>query len=167
MIGSGSGGEVVGLLRAGFNVVAVDIDHKQNVGLRARLMEEAGVLEARKAEMKFFYQQALKDFARCQMHLPKKMLDELWPDLKVEKKEKKKKEEKEDDVVEERLISGNCKTCDCDLNAAPSSWCLLCDKVARHTDCFIKCPSGDHVLCGNECVSKCKCVSPPVEAPSA
>ena len=167
VIGSGSGGEVVGLLRAGFNVVAVDIDHQQNIGLRARLVAEAEVLELKKEEMKLHYQQAMKDFARCQMHLAESLIDELWPALVVEKKSKKKSDIKEPEPEEEAPISGNCVSCDCDLNAAPSMWCPLCKKVARHTNCMIKCPSGEHVSCGKECVSMCSCVSPPVDAPSA
>lgn len=167
VIGSGSGGEVVGLLRAGFNVVAVEIDHAQNVALRARLMAEAEVLEDNKKKMELFYQQAQKDYARWQMHLSNAQLDELWPDLKVGKDEKKQLEAREPEPVELPPISGNCVICDCDLNGAESEWCPLCFKVARHKLCLVKCPSGEHQFCGDTCVSKCVCVLPPVDVSDA
>ena len=167
VIGSGSGGEVVGLVRAGYNVVAVDIDHKQNVGLRARLMAEAEVLDQKKDEMKLFYKQAMKDFARYQMNLDSDSIDELWPELKVEKKKKKKVEAKEPEKEEEASISGVCAMCEMDLNGAPSTWCPLCKKVARHNICLTKCPSGQHEHCGKDCVSKCACVLAPVASPPA
>ena len=168
VIGSGSGGEVVGLLRAGFSVVAVDSDAKQMVDLRARLMTEAHSLEANKLEMDEFYQQAYKDFSRCQMELTAPQIDALWPPQTEEDEEVVTVVNLVKDVVPQpaqRKISGDCKFCNEDLNGAESMWCPFCDKVARHVGCMVKCPTGVHVGCEKTCVSECGCVLPEPEAP--
>ena len=167
VIGSGSGGEVVGLVRAGFNVVAVEMDHAQNAGLRARLTAEAAVLDKTKVEMELYYQQAMKDFARCQMHLDKKVIDELWPDPDDEKSDDESGDEKVE-AVSDKLpeIVGNCLTCDSDFSLQKSMWCPVCRKVARHIGCMLTCQSKAHVGCCEECIAKCACKAVIAEAPT-
>jgi hypothetical protein len=67
VIGSGSGSDVVGCLRAGLNVVAIDKDSKQFQGCKARLLGYiADVEEEKKKEaLELAQVQHLKEVARC------------------------------------------------------------------------------------------------------
>ena len=165
VIGSGSGGEVIGLLRAGFNVVAIDCDAKQMVGLRARLVTEAEDFKQKCEDMDLFYRTAWKDMLRYQVGLDKKTVGALFPD--PDNEDAPVVDDAKTTVVaatEVKELVGECTICSYDLVGTPSSMCSVCSKVACHDNCFLVCPAGTHKGCSKECVLVCACPSPPADA---
>ena len=161
VIGSGSGGEVIGLLRAGFNVVAVDCDAKQMVGLRARLVQEAANFEKNTEEMDSFYRAAWKDMVRFQIGFSRETTDKLFPDVpNPDAPDVIDVTEPADVKVEVKELVGECPICTYDLVGTPSSLCSVCSKVACHDNCFLVCPSSQHRGCSKACVLVCACPSP-------
>ena len=159
VIGSGSGGEVVGLLRAGFDVVAMDLDKAQIEGLRQRLLVEKGQCDETAKQMEEYAQQARTDM--------------LFYQFNIDEKKKEAEEEQADEVAaaqpkeysladrEEVVRMQGCDDCGQVLNnKTPGFKCFKCDDVF-HDPCMEPCFSGKHMVC-----SKCKlagcCVAPPV-----
>ena len=162
VIGSGSGGEVVGLVRAGFNVVAMDMDVVQINGLHQRLLAESGECPETKEEMEDYRRQAQSDYLEYQVGIPANKI----PGILAITQDVVPEEPKEPTIADRKLVVSKegCTTCaELMTTSFPGYNCQVCLKPF-HDDCMFACDTKKHRVCGM-CKGKCPCV-PSVEIAS-
>ena len=156
VIGSGSGGEVVGLVRAGFNVVAMDVDVVQVNGLHQRLLAEQGECPETKEEMENYRRQAQSDYLEYQIGIPADKIPGILSGQMSTDPDKPKEPSLSDRV---QIVSKEgCTNCAEIMTATfPSYECPVCHKP-YHDDCMEPCETNIHRVCG-KCKGKCSCVA--------